>query len=126
MLAHNQMSRPISLFDRYGGLRALRSVIIDFYDRVLDSDVIGHFFEDVDMVKLVDHQTKFFSTILGGPADFVDHRLLKAHAHLEVTHTHFDEIAIILRETLADAGFTPKDLETTLAAVEARRSIIVR
>ncbi|MEP3334035.1 hypothetical protein [Sedimentitalea sp.] len=35
-------SRNLSIFDKYGGMRVLRHVIMDYYDRVLDSDVIGH------------------------------------------------------------------------------------
>jgi len=126
MLAQSKTTRTIPLFDKYGGLRTLRAVIIDFYDGVLDSDVVGHFFEDVDIPKLIDHQTKFFSSILGGPADFTDQRLARAHRHLNVTHLHFDEIIRILADTLADAGFDQDDLKTTLSAVEARRSLIVR
>lgn len=126
MNAHSMSNKSVPLFDKYGGLRTLRAVIIDFYDRVLDSDVVGHFFEDVDIAKLIDHQTKFFTSILGGPAEFADQRLSSAHQHLDVTHAHFDEIGKLLAETLTDAGFAPEDLDTTLAAVEARRSIIVR
>lgn len=126
MLAHRETNPSTALFNKYGGLRMLRAVIIDFYDRVLDSDVVGHFFEDVDIAKLIDHQTKFFTAILGGPAEFADQRLANAHRHLDVTHVHFDEIGRILADTLNDAGFANEDLRTTLAAVEARRPLIVR
>jgi hemoglobin len=126
MLTQSETTRSIPLFNKYGGLRALRAVIIDFYDGVLDSDVVGHFFEDVDIASLIDHQTKFFSSVLGGPADFTDQRLARAHRHLGVTHIHFDEIIRILTASLTDAGFATEDLSTTLAAVEARRSLIVR
>ena len=126
MLARAETISSLPLFEKYGGLRTLRAVIIDFYDRVLDSDVVGHFFEDVDIAKLIDHQTKFFTAILGGPAEFADQRLANAHRHLKVTHIHFDEITRILADTLADAGFAKSDLNITLSAVEARRSLIVR
>ncbi len=119
-------SYAMPLFDKYGGLSALRAVIMAFYDRVLDSDVIGHFFEDVDLARLIDHQTKFFTSVLGGPATFLDDRLARAHVHLDVTHDHFDEVTQLLRETLTDAGFAPEDIETTLCAVERRRSLIVK
>ena len=119
-------SHSTSVFARYGGIGGLRNVIFDFYDRVLDNDVVGHFFDDVDMAKLVDHQTKFFTSVLGGPAHFADQRLERAHAHLIVTHAHFNEIKDILRETLEHAGFVPQDVQMTLTAVEARRSIIVK
>ena len=126
MNAHTRTQQTIPLFTKYGGLRALRNVIFDFYDRVLDSDIIGPFFDDVDMAKLVDHQTKFFTSLLGGPADFGDRRLAMAHEHLDVSHAHFDEITSILTATLWDAGFTRDDLDTVIAAVEARRSLIVK
>ncbi len=126
MLARTQTHRPVSLFTKNGGFRTLRAVIFDFYDRVLDSDVVGHFFENVDLAKLVDHQTKFFASILGGPVGFVDQRLANAHAHLHVTDAHFDEIVSILKETLQDVGFTHEDLSATIIAVEARRPLIVK
>lgn len=126
MLARADTKSSIPLFEKYGGLRTLRAVIIDFYDRVLDSDVVGHFFEDVDIAKLIDHQTKFFTSILGGPAEFADQRLANAHRNLNVTDIHFDEITCILEDTLTAAGFAKSDLITTLSAVEARRSLIVR
>ena len=98
---------------------------MSFYDRVLDSDVVGHFFEDVDLPRLVDHQLKFFTMVLGGPASFTDTRLVRAHMHLGVTHAQFDEVVLLLRETLEEAGFNYEDMRLTLSAVENRRSLIV-
>ena len=115
----------LPIFDRYGGIRALRHVIMDFYDRVLDSDVIGHFFEDVDMVKLIDHQTKFFAMVMGGPAHIPDSRLAITHRHLRLDHVQFDEIVRLLGETLDKALFEQQDRNAVIAAVEARRGLIV-
>ncbi len=126
MLGQSEHQRSLPLFDKYGGMRALHSVIINFYDRVLDSDIVGPFFDDVDMAKLIDHQTKFFASILGGPAKYTDQRLASAHHHLTVTNVQFDEVIALLDETLTEAGFAPDDLSKTLSAVEARRSLIVR
>lgn len=125
MLGRYEHKRSLPLFDKYGGMRALHSVIINFYDRVLDSDIVGPFFDDVDMVKLIDHQMKFFASILGGPAKYTDQRLVSAHHHLTVTNAQFDEVIALLGETLTEAGFAQDDLSKTLSAVEARRSLIV-
>jgi hemoglobin len=125
MNAIAQPSRSLPLFDKYGGIRILRHVIMDFYDRVLESDVIGHFFEDTDMTKLIDHQTKFFSMMLGGPAHFSDERLAAAHKHMRLSHAEFDEAVTLLTETLSDAKFEPDDQNTVIAAIEARRRILV-
>lgn len=118
-------THPMSLFDRYGGIRVLRHVISDFYERALDSDVIGDFFEDIDMARLIDHQTKFFTMLLGGPANFSDQRLANAHKHLRLQHVHFDEVVTLMTDTLKEAGFSNDDVQTVVAAIEARRAIIV-
>lgn len=124
-MAAVQTSRPLPLFDKYGGIRVLRHVIMEFYDRVLDSEIIGHFFEDVDMNRLIDHQTKFFTMVLGGPAQFSDERLAAAHAHLRLNHLEFDEVVALLIETLDAVAFTAEDREVVVSAIEARRSIII-
>lgn len=116
---------PERLFDKYGGITVLRHVIMAFYDHVLDSDIVGHFFEDVDLERLIDHQTKFFTSVLGGPAQFSDERLAVAHRHLGLGHREFDEAAGLLALTLDQAGFTPEDRDAVLAQVEKRRRFIV-
>ena len=126
MMVAADFSRPIPLFDKYGGIRVLRHVIMEFYDRVLDNDVIGPFFEDVDLARLIDHQTKFFTMVLGGPAQFSDDRLAMAHKHLSLTHAEFDDAVLLLTETLDEAEFAPEDRDTVIAAIEARRGIIVK
>ena len=126
MMVAAHPTHPMPLFDKYGGIRVLRHVIMEFYDRVLDSDVIGHFFEDIDLARLIDHQTKFFTMVLGGPAQFSDDRLAIAHRHLSLSHAEFDEAVALLVETLDQAEFKAEDRDTVIAAIEARRGIIVK
>lgn len=125
-MADLNITRPLPLFEKYGGMSKLRAVILDFYDRVLDDDDIGPFFEDIDMARLVDHQTKFMAMLLGGPVNFSEDRLERAHSRLGITHRHFDVAARLLSETLAAAGFDDVDRRTALNAVEVRRSMIVQ
>lgn len=44
MLGRSEHKRSLPLFDKYGVMRALHSVITNFYDWVLDSDTVGPFF----------------------------------------------------------------------------------
>ena len=44
----------MTLFDKYGGFATVSKVVMSFYDRVLDSDQIGEYFEDIDMKRLID------------------------------------------------------------------------
>ena len=52
--------------------------------------------------------------------------LERAHANLGVTDAEFDEVVLILGETLNAAGFEIEDLKQVCGAVEARRRLIVQ
>ncbi len=117
------MSR--TLFDKYGGFKSVSRMVMTFYDKVLDSEQVGDFFDDVDMPRLIDHQTKFISFLLGGPVSYSDERLRRAHASLDVTNDDFDEIGKLLRETFAEHGFEAQDIDTVMTEIESRRSVIM-
>ncbi|WP_118138242.1 group 1 truncated hemoglobin [Oceanicella sp. SM1341] len=114
-----------SLFEKYGGFRTVSKIVMSFYERALDSDQIGDYFADVDMPRLMDHQTRFISGLMGGPASIGDDRLRQVHRHLGISHADMDEMASLLRETLAGHGVEPADIETLVGEVEARRPLIV-
>lgn len=115
-----------SIFEKYGGFGSVNRVVLAFYDNVLDNDALGPYFDDVDMKKLIDHQTKFVSMLLGGPADFSDDHLLHAHAHLDISSEHFDEMKTVMADTLGEAEFDTEDIEAVLEAIEARRAQVAR
>jgi truncated hemoglobin YjbI len=56
-----------TLFDKYGGFAMVSKIVMDFYDRVLESEIAGPFFDGIDMRRQIDHQTKFIAQILGAP-----------------------------------------------------------
>ncbi len=114
-----------TLFEKYGGFSSVSKVVLAFYDTLLDSDEIGPFFDDVDMSRMVDHQTKFISSLLGGPASYTDVQIRQFHRHLDITDSHFDELKVVLEGTLADHGFEPGDIQAVLGAFEARRELVV-
>lgn len=114
-----------SMFDRYGGFAKLSKVVMAFYDKALDSDVIGDYFEDVDMRRLVDHQTKFIASIMGGPASYTNEQLRQLHARLNIDQRAFDEMAALLEETLEDFDFNPEDIGEIIADVKSRSPYIV-
>ena len=114
-----------TLFEKYGGVKSVSRVVMTFYEMALDSDQIGDHFADVDMPRLIDHQTKFVSSLLGGPASFSDERLEVVHRSLGISHPDFDEMANLMGDALAQHGVSEADIKTALAAIEAKRSIIV-
>ena len=114
-----------TLFKKYGGFASVSRIVLTFYDKVLDSEQIGDFFENVDMSRLVDHQTKFVSSLMGGPASFSDDRLRALHAHLKISDADFDEMGRLMAEALDEHGVAPADRDAVAAEIEARRAFIV-
>jgi hemoglobin len=114
-----------TVFERCGGFASVRKVISAFYDKLLDSELLSGYFADVDVRRLIDHQTKFISSIMGGPASFSDDALRRAHAKLALSHEDLVEMAGLLRETLEDFDFENADIELVCNEVLKRENLIV-
>ena len=114
-----------SLYEKYGGFASISRIVMTFYERALESERIGDYFEAIDMARLVDHQTKFIASLLGGPAAYTDDRLRAVHAHLALDDADLDEMKALLAETLAEHGFEPRDVQHVMDEIEARRPAIV-
>ncbi|WP_078059089.1 group I truncated hemoglobin [Tropicimonas marinistellae] len=114
-----------SLFDKYGGFSTVSKIVMRLYDKLLDDDDVGPFFDDVDMPKLIDHQTKFVASLMGGPASFTDTHIQRAHHNLEIAPMHFDRLKEMIEETLQEFSVEQDDIETVLGAFEARRDLLI-
>ncbi|MEL6198262.1 MAG: group 1 truncated hemoglobin, partial [Pseudomonadota bacterium] len=100
-------------------------VVLAFYDRVLDSDIIGDRFEETEMTRLIDHQTKFMAALLGGPSSHTPEHLRQVHHPLGLTEEEFAEMAVLLRETLDEHKFTPDDADEVMRLVAGYKDMIV-
>jgi hemoglobin len=114
-----------SMFERYGGFSFLSKVVLDFYDRVLDSDILGGYFAGTNVRTLVDHQMKFMASLMGGPASFSDEALRNVHARLRIDNPSFDEMLGILRDVLDDHEMNETDASVVVGEFRRRRDAIV-
>ena len=114
-----------SMFQRYGGFANVSKVVSSFYDRVLDSPVISGYFADTDMKRLIDHQNKFISALMGGPASFSNDVLERAHAKLKIDERAFKEVWVLLRETLEDFDFESDDIASIEGEFKSRAKYII-
>ena len=115
-----------TLFERLGGFSQVSKLVLEFYDRVLSTPSLATYFVGVDMKKQVDHQTKFFSYLMGGPASYSDEHLASVHARLDITSEDFDEMALTLRETLEDSGLDESDVAGVMSAFTSRKRLVLR
>ena len=114
-----------SIFEKYGGFKTVSQVVMTFYEMALDSDQIGDHFENIDMGRLIDHQTKFVASVLGGPASFSDDRLAQVHARLAISDPDFDEMCDLLAQAMEEHGMDESDIHLVRGAIESKRGIIV-
>lgn len=114
-----------TLFDRCGGFATVHKLVLSFYDKVLDSDIMGPYFEDVDMPRLIDHQTKFMSQVMGGPTTYTNQVLEQLHRHLKIDQASFDEMTDILEQTLREFEFSETDVSYIMSDIKSRQPYIV-
>jgi hemoglobin len=114
-----------TMFERYGGFGVVHRVVLSFYDKMLDSDLVASYFDHVDMEALVDHQTKFISQVMGGPASYSNEILEQVHRPLGITQQAFDEMTSLLARTLDEFAFKPEDVRAIMADIKSRQPYIV-
>ena len=114
-----------SLFEKYGGFATIHKVVEHFYDGVLDNDILSPYFEGVDMSQLIDHQTRFFASAMGGPASFDDGHLEKAHQGLGITEEAWDAVVAVLLGTLNAFNVEKGDIQLIAGAVASKKPLIV-
>jgi hemoglobin len=114
-----------SIFERCGGFGSVSKIVMAFYNKALDSDVIGDFFEDIDMRTLIDHQTKFISSAMGGPASYSNDMLRQVHGGLKIDVAAFNEAISLLRETFEEFELDPEDIVTVIEDIRNRAQYII-
>lgn len=114
-----------TIYEQSGGFAEVRKVVSAFYDKVLDSPNLQHYFEDIDMRRLIDHQTKFITAVMGGPAKFNDEAMRRAHERFQISKTEYKEAVDLLVETLEDCGFEDDAIEAVCTEVGDREHLIV-
>ncbi|WP_427963647.1 group I truncated hemoglobin [Altererythrobacter sp.] len=114
-----------TMFEKYGGFSSVSKIVLDLYERLMDDDDIGPFFDEVEFAKIVDHQTKFVSSLMGGPVSYTDTQIEKTHRHLPISAHHFARLAEILTQTLSDHGISEEDAQTIVGEFAQRRNLVV-
>jgi len=114
-----------TIFERCGGFTVVSKVVLGFYDKVLESPVLSPYFSGVDMKRLIDHQTKFFAALMGGPVSYTNDHLEKVHARLGITESAFREGLMLMKDTLEEFDFLDEDIQQVQDEMMNRKNYIV-
>jgi len=119
------MRMPQNMFQHYGGAEKVSDLIFAFYDRVLSSERLAPFFATCDMRRLMEHQTRYISAVMGGPPSYSEAHLREVHATLGITNADFDEMLSLLRVAMTDSGYDAADTDQIIRRLSALRRVIV-
>jgi len=102
------------LLDQLGGAEELRRVVDEMYVRVLADKELGHFFEGVEMDKLIRMQTEFIASITSGDIRYTGADLTRVHAGRGITRQHFSQFVSHFTAALQSHGVTPHAIDQVL------------
>ena len=119
------MNIQSSLYDAYGGTESISRIVLSFYDKVIAEPALFPYFAKTDMRTLVEHQTSFVASIMGGPAGPYSEELRETHQHLDIDGDSFDLMISIFQQTLLEHEFENQHAEEIIADLRARRDLIV-
>lgn len=119
------MSEP-TLYERIGGLDGLQAVVSTFYKSAYLSDQVGHFFQNVDMEALIDHQMNFLRHALGDDIGYKGKGLELAHMHLDIKKADFDEVVTLLVDAMNKEGIQADVQSDILNILKDTENLIVK
>ena len=120
------MADDQKLLDVMGGVDALRPVISDFIDRVVNDVMIGFHFNGVDRDVLKQRELEFTARALGGDLPYSGRGMRQAHAQHPILPGQFYRRLTILRETLEAHGVPAPVRDAILLHTERLRGQIVQ
>ncbi|HNL01717.1 MAG TPA: hypothetical protein PKJ30_11440, partial [Leptospiraceae bacterium] len=114
-----------SIFDKYGDISTVGSLVELFYSKILEDDLLSDFFTNTNMVRLKGHQTRFIAMLMGAPIRFDTCALEYAHAHLPITRAHFQRVGLLLENALSEGGMERADIDTIMSRIASFEKVIV-
>jgi truncated hemoglobin YjbI len=119
----------IPLYDRVGGDKAMELAVDLFYRKVLEDELVGHFFEDTDMDAQRLKQKSFLSMTFGGPYQYSGLDIRASHQHLVeqmgLTDVHFDRVAELFQESLTELRVPEKEINKMMEILATFRGDVL-
>jgi hemoglobin len=114
-----------SLYDRLGGLPAIKAVIDDFTGRVASDDRINKKFGKSDIARVKLHLVEQVCAATGGPCTYTGLDMKKAHKNMKVTEGEFGALVEDLVATLDKFNVPQAEKDELLGILGPLKSQIV-
>jgi hemoglobin len=116
-----------SVYERAGGEAGIELILKDFYRRMSQDVMIGHFFDGKNTDEIAMKQKLFLMRAMGASATYPGKAPALAHVALpKILSGHFDRRLRILEATLTDHGLPLEDIRSWVELESAFRPAIVQ
>ncbi len=113
----------MTLYEKYGRFK-VTMVAHQLYQDVVTDSRLAHFFKDVTIPMLVEHQAIFLATILGGPDRYTPDDIRRAHNNRGIGPNEFEVLIDHLKSRLIDNGFEPKDVDDIIVTYRSFEAMV--
>jgi truncated hemoglobin YjbI len=114
--------KDIPLYDRIGGDLAMDIAVDLFHRKLLEDELVGRFFDGVDMAAQRLEQKSFLAMAFGGPYQYSGVELV---SKMGLEARHFDRVSAILKETLEELKIGAPAIEDVMQVIETARETIL-
>jgi hemoglobin len=114
-----------SLYDRLGGLDAIKAVVGDFVGRVVADERINKKFAKSDGARVTHFLVEQVCAATGGPCKYTGNNMKKAHKNMKVTEGEFNALVEDLTAALDKFNVPAQEKGELLGALAGLKSQIV-
>ncbi len=114
-----------TLYQRLGGVEAIRAVVADFHARIMADGRINAFFRGLDDEDLKAKLTDQLCEATGGPCHYTGRSMREAHAQLNVTNADFEALASDMAAALDAAHVGAREKAELMSLLGGMRKDIV-
>lgn len=120
------MKDQTTLFERIGAMQAVNAAVDIFYRKVVQDELVGHYFERVDMSAQSGKLKAFLAYAFGAPMKYSGKGMYEAHAHMPVTDEQFNAVAGHLVATLQELDVANEMIEEVVSIALSVKDQIVK
>ena len=114
-----------TLYERLGEWDGIEKIVSDTVANHQKNDAIAHYFDDVDIDKLIANVTAFFSAGTGGPSKYEGRDMTSAHAEMGLSDDDFDTAVADVLLALDQNGIGEAEKAEVAAILESLRPAVM-
>lgn len=114
-----------SLYERLGGLDAIKAVVDDFVNNVVADPAINARFVNTDATAFKQKLVDQICEATGGPCKYTGKNMVESHTGMKVSDAEFDALVVDLKKTLDKLKVPAREQGELLGALGGMRPDIV-